>query len=79
MQNKYKRGQRKPEKTVRRQFTCKVGDTVYHAGKPVLVQEVIDQGSERHEIRSYIKGCPFHPDGQPLIRCNIFCGQEWNY
>jgi len=44
----YKRGQRKPERIERREYTCETGDRVLCQGKEIMVQEVIEDGSEAH-------------------------------
>jgi hypothetical protein len=74
----YKRGQRKPERTTTREYTCAVGEVVYHNGRKMLVQEVLESGSEVLKTRAFVKGCGFHPDGTPAERTNIFAGGDWD-
>jgi hypothetical protein len=74
----YKRGQRKPERATTREYTCAVGDVVYHNGRKMLVQEVLESGSESNKIKAYVKGCGFFTDGTPAERTNIFAGCDWD-
>jgi hypothetical protein len=76
-QKHYKRGQRKPENAKTQEYNCKVGDDVWYNGKRVLVQEVLESGSESRKIKAYIKGCFYHSDGTPAERTNAFCGYDW--
>ena len=75
----YKRGQRKPERIAIREYTCEIGDRVLCQGKEILVQEVIEDGSEARRKRAFIKGCPIHSDGTPLVRLNVYAGQDWGH
>jgi len=68
--NKYKRGRKEI-----RSKDCKVGDTVLHNGRPVMVIEILEEGSPGQ--RSYIAACAIHKDGTPLRRTLIACGYEW--
>jgi hypothetical protein len=54
-----------------------VGEVVYHQGKRMMVQEVLEGGSESRRIKAYVKGCGFFPDGTPAERTNIFAGCDW--
>jgi len=76
-QKHYKRGQRKPERTTTREYTCAVGEVVYHNGRKMLVQEVLENGSEALKTRAFVKGCGFFQDGTPAERTNIFAGCDW--
>ena len=75
----YKRGQRKPERIAIREYTCEIGDRVLCQGKEILVQEVIEDGSEERREMAFIKGCPIDRDGTPLVRLDVFAGQDWQH
>lgn len=74
----YRRGQRKPERTTTREYTCEVGEVVYHDGRKMMVQEVLENGSEANRTRAFVKGCGFFADGTPAERTNIFAGCDWD-
>lgn len=67
---KLKRGQ----KAIRSK-DCKVGDTVLHQGKAVMVTEILEEGKPGQ--RSYIACCAIHQDGTPLRRTLVACGTDW--
>lgn len=67
---KYNRGQ----KAIRSK-DCKVGDTVLHNGRKVMVTEILEEGSPGQ--RSYIACCAVHADGTPLKRTLVPCGTDW--
>lgn len=73
----YKRGQKKKEIVSSREYTCEVGEDVWHEGRRVLVQEVLSAGSERLKEKAYIKGCSYHQDGTPARMCNVYPGTDW--
>ena len=61
-------------------YTCRVGDLVIHKGKKVLVQEVLDDGSEEKYERAFIKCCLLDPtNNKPLHRSNVFAGKDWRH
>lgn len=68
---KYKRGQ----KAIRSK-DCKVGDTVLHNGRKVMVTEILEEGTPGQ--RSYIAACYIHKDGNPLRRTFVAVGTDWD-
>lgn len=72
----YRRGTKKKEKVATRAYTCEEGDIVYHNGRAIMVQEVIEQGRESKRERAFIKGCAIL-GGKPLPRVAVFAGFDW--
>jgi hypothetical protein len=77
-QKYYRRGQKKKEHVKDREYTCAVGEVVYHNGRKMLVQEVLENGSEALKTMAFVKGCGFFQDGTPAERMDIFAGCDWD-
>lgn len=60
-------------------FTCRVGDFVLHKGKTVMVQHILEKGSEKKQTRAFIKCCRTDHDGAPLLRSNVYAGMNWSH
>ena len=58
---------------------CYVGDKVWHDGKQILVQQVLENGSAKKFVKAYIKGCSLDDNGKPLHRTNVFAGRRWTH
>lgn len=76
---KYRSGQKKREKTGIREYTCKIGDIVLHGTTLVSVSEILDEGSEKDSIRSFICGFLVLKDGTILKRTTVACGADWKH
>jgi len=56
MSEKYQRGKKKKQVVKVRVYTCDPGDIVYHRGRPIMVQEIFEDGKEARQERAFIRG-----------------------
>jgi hypothetical protein len=60
-------------------LSCDEGDIVWHEGRKVLVQQIIEKSNKRKGQRSYIKGCLIDGDGKVCKTINIYPGYDWRW
>lgn len=66
-----------PQNKIIQKGTCKTGDKVFHKGRLILVQKVLDYCPEMR--KSYIKGCLIDSSGRTLLRSEVLAGYDWSF